>query len=215
MFAIYEGVEKIREPHPLDSWWLAVAVLVVSILLESYSLRTALRESRPHRQNTTLLGFVRRAKAPELPVVLLEDTAALVGLVLALGGVGLTILTGNGIWDGVGTLLIGILLVAVAVILGVETKSLLIGEGASPEIATSIADALAATPRVTQVIHMKTLYLGPDELMVAAKIAVPGSTTAADVADAINDAEAAIRAAVPIARVIYLEPDILQPQATD
>lgn len=208
LFAIYEGVEKIGAPHPLETWWLPVVVLSVSIVLESFSLRTALKESKPARQGVSLLGFVRRAKAPELPVVLLEDTAALTGLVFALLGVGLTVLTGDGVWDGIGTLLIGVLLVVVAIVLGLETKSLLIGEGASPDTANLIASAIASAPRVDRVIHMKTLYLGPEELLVAAKIAVPGSTTAVDVAAAIDEAESRIRAAVPIARVIYLEPDI-------
>lgn len=208
VFAIYEGVEKIAHPHPLESWWLPVLVLAISIALESFSLRTALRESRPYRQGVSLLGFVRRAKAPELPVVLLEDTAALTGLGFALCGVGLTAVTGNGLWDGVSTLLIGVLLVVVAIVLGVETRSLLIGEGASQETAAQIASALSQTEGVGRVIHMKTLYLGPDELLVAAKIAVPGAESAAAVARTIDAAEAGVRAAVPVARVIYLEPDI-------
>lgn len=208
LFAVYEGVEKIANPHPLESWWLAVAVLVVSIGLESFSLRTALRESKPYRHNVSLLGFVRRATAPELPVVLLEDSAALIGLTFALFGVGASVITGNGVWDGIGTLLIGVLLIGVAIILGIETKSLLIGEGASAETAALITAALEGASGVDRIIHMKTMYLGPDELLVAAKIAVPGATSAVDVATAIDEAEARIRSAVPIARVIYLEPDI-------
>ncbi len=208
VFAIYEGIEKIGNPHPLETWWLAVAVLVISMALESFSLRTALKESKPYRKDISLVGFVRRAKSPELPVVLLEDTAALTGLVFALAGVGLTVITENGLWDGIGTLCIGVLLVVVAVVLGIETKSLLIGEGANPDTATLIAEAMKSTSGVARIIHMKTLYLGPDELLVAAKIAVPGITSAADVAHTIDAAESRIREAVPIARVIYLEPDI-------
>ena len=152
--------------------------------------------------------FIRRAKAPELPVVLLEDFAALVGLVLALLGVGLTLITDDGVWDGIGTLAIGVLLVSVAFVLAIETKSLLLGEGASPAAVAAIRSALEADASVERVIHMRTLHLGPDELLVAAKIAVRHDDTAAEVARAINAAEARIRDAVPIARVIYLEPDI-------
>lgn len=215
VFAVYEGIEKISHPAPLETWWLPVAVLLISIALESFSLRTALKESKPYREDISLIRFIRRAKAPELPVVLLEDTAALIGLVLALAGVGLTVITENGVWDGIGTLCIGILLVIVAIVLGIETKSLLIGEGANPDTESLISAALSGTPGVGRIIHMKTLYLGPEELMVAAKIAVPGTTTALAVATTIDAAEARIRAAVPIARVIYLEPDIGRPADTE
>jgi len=152
--------------------------------------------------------FIRRAKAPELPVVLLEDFAALIGLVLALFGVGLTLLTDDGTWDGIGTVAIGVLLVCVAVVLAIETKSLLLGEGATPEAVARIEAALVADPSVQRVIHMKTMHLGPDELLVAAKIAVASADSAAEVARTIDAAEARIRAAEPVARMIYLEPDI-------
>lgn len=208
VFAVYEGIEKIAEPHPLDSWWLPVAVLLVSMALEGFSLRTALKESRALRAGSTILGFVRRATAPELPVVLLEDTAALSGLVLALLGVVATAATGDGVWDGIGTLCIGLLLIAVALVLGIEMKSLLVGEGANPALAGAIVAALAGTPGVLRIIHSKTLYLGPEELLVAAKIAVDGSASARDVVVTIDDAERRVRKAVPDARVIYLEPDI-------
>ncbi|WP_406211549.1 cation diffusion facilitator family transporter [Streptomyces decoyicus] len=208
VFALYEGYEKIHEPHKLDNWYWPVGVLVFAIIAEGFSFRTAIKESNELRGKQTWTQFVRRAKAPELPVVLLEDFGALVGLVLALGGVGLTLATGDGIWDGIGTMCIGALLVLIALILAAETKSLLLGEAAGPEQIAQIRAAVVDGDVVTRVIHMRTLHLGPDELLVAAKIAVKHDGTATQIAEAINAAEARIREAVPIARVIYLEPDI-------
>ena len=209
LFALYEGFHKVRHPEPIDAWqWVPILVLVVAIGLESYSFRTAIHESNEVRGTLTWVQFIRRAKAPELPVVLLEDFAALIGLVLALFGVGLTLITDDGIWDGIGTIAIGVLLVCVAVVLAVETKSLLLGEGATPEAVARIEAALVADPTVQRVIHMKTMHLGPDELLVAAKIAVAPTDSAAEVARSIDSAEARIRAAEPVARMIYLEPDI-------
>ncbi|BDZ51796.1 hypothetical protein GCM10025867_40370 [Frondihabitans sucicola] len=183
-------------------------VLVIAMGLEGFSLRTALREARPHKGDQGWFRFIRRAKAPELPVLLLEDTAALTGLVLAFIGVGLTVLTGNSLFDALGTVLIGVLLILVAIILGVETKSLLVGEGASSEDTAAIRNAITAGPEVESIIHMKTLYLGPDELLVAVKVAMGGKQLLADVAASINSVEARVRAAVPLARVIYVEPDV-------
>jgi cation diffusion facilitator family transporter len=209
LFALYEGFHKVQHPEPIDSWqWVPVLVLVVAIGLESYSFRTAIHESNQVRGSLTWVQFIRRAKAPELPVVLLEDFAALIGLVLALFGVGLTLITDDGIWDGVGTIAIGALLVGVAVVLAVETKSLLLGEGATPEAVARITAALVSDPSVQRVIHMKTMHLGPDELLVAAKIAVAPTDSAAEVARTIDAAEVRIREAEPVARMIYLEPDI-------
>lgn len=212
LFALYEGYRKVREAldghAEMTSPGWAIGVLLVAVVLESFSLRTAAGEARPHKGTGSWIDFVRRAKAPELPVVLLEDTAALIGLVFALAGVGLTTLTGNALWDGAGTLAIGLLLVAVSITLGVETKSLLLGEGASPLMLAQIETALVSDPRVSRVIHLRTLHLGPDELLVAAKVAVDAQETAADLAAAIDAVETNVRAAVPIARVIYLEPDL-------
>ena len=209
LFALYEGWHKLQDPHPIDSWkWVPVLVLVVAIGLESLSFRTAIVESNHVRGDQSWVEFVRHAKAPELPVVLLEDLGALVGLVLALFGVGLTLITDNGVWDGVGTVCIGVLLVVIAFVLALETKSLLLGEGASPEQVRQIRAALEAEPLVDRVIHMRTLHLGPEELLVGAKIAVAHNDSAAEVCQAIDAAERRIREAVPIARVIYLEPDI-------
>ncbi|MFI2190794.1 cation diffusion facilitator family transporter [Streptomyces sioyaensis] len=208
VFALYEGYEKVHAPHPLEDWYWPIGVLVFAVIAEGFSFRTAIKESNELRGKQTWTQFVRRAKAPELPVVLLEDFGALVGLVLALGGVGLTIATGDGIWDGIGTMCIGALLVLIALVLAAETKSLLLGEAAGPEQVAKIREAVVDGDVVTGVIHMRTLHLGPEELLVAAKIAVRHDDTATQVARAIDAAEARIRAAVPIARVIYLEPDI-------
>jgi len=208
VFSIYEGISKLQDPHPLEVPWLPILVLSVAIVLESFSLRTAVRESNKVRGKQSWVSFVRHSKAPELPVVLLEDIAALTGLVFAMFGVGMTIITGDSTWDAIGTLAIGALLIAVAVILGIETKSLLVGEGASAANADAIRDAINANPDVEALIHMKTLYLGPDELLVGAKVAFASKSKLTDVAGSINSLEAAIRAAVPVARVIYIEPDI-------
>jgi len=209
LFSILEGWNKLSHPHELEQAWLPLTVLGIAIGLESFSLYTALKAAKEERGTASLYHFIRHAKSPELPVVLLEDMAALLGLVLAFGGVGFTVLTGDPIWDAIGTLAIGLLLVLVAVILGAETSSLLVGEGATASDTEKIESALGATRGVNSIIHMKTLYLGPEELMVAAKIAVDVDITGKDIAAIIDDAEARIRAEVPTARVIYLEPDIL------
>ncbi|KNE81327.1 MULTISPECIES: cation diffusion facilitator family transporter [Streptomyces] len=213
MFALYEGYEKIQHPHELDHWYWPVGVLVFAIIAEVFSFRTAIKESNAIRGEQSWIQFVRHAKAPELPVVLLEDLGALVGLILALGGVGMALATGEGVWDGIGTLCIGVLLILIAIVLAVETKSLLLGEAAGTDAVEKISKALVDGETVTGVIHMRTLHLGPDELLVAAKVAVGRDDTAQEIAAAIDAAEARVREAVPIARVIYLEPDIYRAPA--
>jgi cation diffusion facilitator family transporter len=208
LFALYEGYHKLTHPEELTSPQWAIGVLVVAIVLESFSFRTAIKETNAVKPpNQSYWKFIRHARQPELPVILLEDFGALIGLVLALLGVGLATITGNGVFDGIGTVCIGLLLVVIAFVLAIETKSLLLGESATPEDERKIREALEEGGDVP-VIHMKTLHLGPDELLVAAKIAVSQADTAADIARGIDEAESRIRAAVPIARVIYLEPDI-------
>ena len=210
MFSILEGVEKLSHPHELTDAWIPLTVLGIAIVLESFSLRTALKAAKEERGRTSLYKFIRHAKSPELPVVILEDIAALLGLIFAFGGVGLTVLTHDAAWDAIGTLAIGALLIVVAIVLGIETSSLLVGEGATANDTEKIAKALRQSEGVEDIIHMKTLYLGPEELMVAAKIAVKATDKATDIANAIDIAEANIRKAVPTALVIYLEPDILR-----
>jgi cation diffusion facilitator family transporter len=216
LFALYEAYHKWHEVHEgkpnelLDGglWWVAVAVLVGAVVMESFSFRTAIRESNRTRGKASWMEFIRRAKAPELPVILLEDFAALVGLVLALFGVSLSVITGSGYFDVIGTAGIGLLLVCVAVVLGVETKSLLLGEAASPEAQRLMRQSLERTEGVERVIHMRTMHLGPEELLVGVKIGVARSVEAADVARTIDAAERAMREVEPTARVIYVEPDI-------
>jgi cation diffusion facilitator family transporter len=209
LFALYEAWHKFAHPDPIDNWqWVPLAVLAIAIVLESFSFRTAIVESNHVRGKASWVKFVRRARAPELPVVLLEDLGALVGLIFALFGVGMTLITHDGTWDAIGTAMIGVLLVTIAVILAIETKSLLLGEGATEQDLDAITRAIMASPDIERIIHMKTLHLGPEELLVAAKVAVRHDDTAEEVARAIDEAEARIREAVPIARVIYLEPDI-------
>ncbi|WP_137724690.1 cation diffusion facilitator family transporter [Prescottella subtropica] len=208
LFAIYEGVHKIQHPEGLSSPLVAVVILVIAIALEGYSFRTAVGESRPLKGNASWWGFIRTSRSPELPVVLLEDSGALVGLVLALGGVGLTMLTGNPVWDGIGTLCIGVLLGVIAVVLIVEMKSLLIGEAAKPDEEAAILAALVDGKRIDRVIHCRTQYLGPEEILVAAKVAIVPGLDIGDVATAIDDAEKRIRTALPAATLIYIEPDL-------
>lgn len=213
LFALYEAWEKFQHPHGIEGgfWWVPLAVLVGAIIAESFSFRTAIIESNHIRGKQSWVKFVRNAKQPELPVILLEDFGALLGLVFALFGVSMTLVTGNGVWDALGTAMIGLLLVAIAVVLAMETKSLLLGESATKEDVQRIADALQADG--TRIIHLKTMHLGPEELLVAAKISMGASETGEQIAQGIDDAEQRIRAAVPIARVIYLEPDIERVQA--
>jgi cation diffusion facilitator family transporter len=207
LFALYEGVEKLRHPHELERPIVAVAVLVIAIGLEGFSFRTAVVESNLVRGDASWARFIRRARAPELPVLLLEDAGALLGLVFALFGVSMAWGTGNSRWDGVGTLGISVLLAVISVVLIVETKSLLIGESAVPEAQDAIERAIVGG-RVERMIHLRTMHLGPDELLVAAKISFAGQPTVAEVAAEIDAAELRIRTAEPAARVIYLEPDL-------
>ena len=210
LFALYEAYHKFQQPEAITDWvWVPILVLVVAIALESFSFRTAIVESNHVRGKRSWARFIRSAKAPELPVILLEDFAALIGLVFALFGVALTLITGNGVWDAVGTALIGILLVVVAIVLSVEMKSLLLGESGSVEKVRAIEAAIADAPGAEPLIHMRTLHIGPEELIVAAKVAVADSDTGNVIADAINVAELRARQAVPdLTLLMYLEPDI-------
>jgi cation diffusion facilitator family transporter len=209
LFALYEGYHKIHDPHGIDNWkWVPVVVLVAAIIMETFSFRTAIVEANKVRGPVSWSRFIRNARSPELPVILLEDFAALTGLVLALIGVVLTLATGNGIYDGLGSMAIGALLVVVAIFLAIEMKSLLLGESATRESQQKIVAAIENTPGVQRLIHIKTLHLGPEEVLVAAKVGVEPTTDAAVVAEIINEAERAIREAEPMSIHVYLEPDI-------
>jgi cation diffusion facilitator family transporter len=215
VFSIYDGIHKIVNPGELESPFVAYAVLGLSAVLEGFSLRTAIREANEVRHGRGWREFVHLTKAPELPVVLLEDSAALLGLFFAFLGVLLSEVTGHAEWDGVGSVGVGLLLACAAFIVGYETKSLLIGESASEEASAKIVAALEGGPEQFRLIHLRTSHIGPENLLVAAKVGVPADLTAADLAAGINAAEKRIRAAVPIAETIYLEPDIYHPGQED
>jgi cation diffusion facilitator family transporter len=212
LFAIVEGVEKLFHPHELSSVEWALGVLAIAIGLESYSLRTAVHEAGEVRGRDGWWQFIRRTKMPELPVVLLEDVGALLGLLFAAAGIGLALATGDARWDALGSVAIGLLLGVIAIILAIEMKSLLIGEAASPDDVAVIQAALAAGDGVTHVIHLRTLHLGPDDLLVAAKLGFEPDMPLRRVADVTNAIEAAIRAAIPTARLILIEPDVFRPE---
>lgn len=212
LYAIDEGLHKIRHPEELTDPLVAIVILLVALALESYSLATARKASAPLKGRTSWWRFIRNTRNPELPVVLLEDTGALIGLVFAFLGVGLTMVTGSARWDGIGTLAIGVLLLFIAVVLIVEMKSLLIGEGATADEDRRIRENLVDGTRIDRVIYMKTQYLAPDELLVATKVSIVPGLDIAEVAAAIDDAEARVRAAVPAARDIYIEPDLYRAQ---
>jgi cation diffusion facilitator family transporter len=215
LFSIYEGAEKIRHPHEVESLGWAIGVLLFAIVAETLSFRTAIVESQKVKGDRTWLDFIRRSRSPELPVVLLEDAGALIGLVLALVGVGLAAFTGDVIWDGIGTLSIGILLVVISVVLTVEMKSLLIGEAATPEHIDAITGAASEAALVSRVIDLKTQHIGPDELLVAGKIEFDKNLTSPEISDAIDQVETAIRDAVALSMQIYLEPDVFDPDHED
>jgi len=211
LFAVFEGVEKLLHPHKIDSPALAIGVLLVSACLESFSLRTALHESRSEREGQSILQFVRRTKIPELAIVLLEDIGALLGLTFALLGVVLAEVLHAPRWDAVGSLAIGVLLVAIAIVLAVEMASLLVGESAAPEMLEQIRTILGAHPGVDRVIALRTAHIGPDDLVVNAKLEFGSALTAPRVAVVVNELEATLRAAVPEARTIFIEPDVYRP----
>lgn len=208
LFSLFEAWEKAQNPEPLESWvWVPIVVLLVALAMEGASLRTAIREANEVRGDLGWFEYIRRSRSPEIRVILLEDTAALVGLVFALFGISMTVVTGDGIWDAVGTGLIGVLLLTNAIILARETKSLLMGESATAEDLALIRAAFAAS-RLTDIIHLRTMHLGPDDLMVAAKVGVPPHSTIEDIARDVDDLERRIRGSVPVARLIFIEPDL-------
>ena len=208
LFSLYEGYEKLRHPHPLESAGIAVAILVVALVLEGLSLRTAVREATPFRGDQSWWSFIRTTKKPELAVVLLEDTAAEAGLAFALAGVGLAAATGDPLWDALGTLAIGVLLAVVAVLLGMEMYSLLVGEAVSPDEQAAIREAILTTEGVARLVQLRTMHLGPDDVLVVGGIQIDQDLSADDAARVIDHAQARVREALPTARVIYLEPDL-------
>lgn len=208
LFSLYEGFHKFQHPEAVNDAWIAFLVLGIAIVLEGFSFRTALRETNRSRGHRSVVQFLRDARQPELPVILLEDAGALLGLVTALFGVSMAVITGDGRWDGLGAMGVGTLLVVIAVFLAFEMAAMLVGEAALPEESAAIRGALEGSSGVARVIHLRTLHVGPDELLVAAKIAVTRAATGREIADAIDEAERAVRAVVPTATYVFLEPDI-------
>lgn len=215
LFALYEGIEKLRHPHEIESVWVAVGILLFALALETYSLRTAVKEAAHVKgDGVSWWRFIRTSKQPELPVVLLEDIGAEMGLAFALVGVLVAHQTEDGRWDAVGSITIGVLLIAIAILLVIEMKGLLIGESASRADLDRITEALTTSPHVDALIHLRTQHLGPDEILVAAKVEYASTLSFDDVAAAIDVTESNVRAAVPAARVIYIEPDLKRSPAS-
>ena len=212
MYAVYEGIEKIRHPHEIESLWWALAILLFAMVMEAYAFQTAVKESRLYKGDHSWKSFIRRSRIPELPVVLLEDFGALMGLVFAFVCVLIADVTGNAVWDGIGTLSIGILLGLIAIILAIETKSLLIGEGALPEQSMRIENAITSAPEVSSLIDMRTEYLGPETLLVAAKIEFSEKSSSPDISNDVDNIEKRIREVEPLAKIIYLEPGSIDDQ---
>lgn len=210
LFSLYEGFHKFHHPEELERAWIAFAVLFIAIALESWSWRTAMKEVNKSRGTFSLSKYVRRTRQPELPVVLLEDTGALIGLGFALVGVSMATITGDGRWDGLGAMAVGVLLVIIAVFLAYEMASMLVGESALPEQEEAIRAAVAGTPGISRIINMRTVHTGPDELLVAIKIGIRDAESPQDLVDAINEAERRVRAQLPTARYVYIEPDVYQ-----
>ena len=208
IYSFYEGLHKWNHPEPVKDFWIAIVVLSIAIVLEGLSLRTAVRETNKVRGSRSFAKFVRDSRQPELPVILLEDFGAIVGLNFALIGIGAAVVTGDGRWDGLGAMAIGSLLIVIAIILVREMAGLLIGEGALPEEYDAVQAALESAPLVDRVIHLRTLHVGPDALLVGAKIAITKSDSAEEIARGIDEAERLLRIAVPSAQYVFLEPDL-------
>lgn len=215
VFSVFEGIEKMRHPHEIESLGWAIGVLLFAIVAEGLSFRTAVRESNEVKGDRSWWGFIRTSRTPELPVVLMEDSGALIGLTLALGGVGLAAITGNSVWDGVGTLAIGILLLVISIVLSIEMKSLLIGEAATADNIEKLVQAIQSVPGMNRIIDLKTQHLGPEDLLVAAKLEFDHSLSNPELSDAIDEVEAAARRAVPMKMQIYIEPDLYEPTRSE
>ncbi|WP_084124200.1 cation diffusion facilitator family transporter [Demequina sp. NBRC 110054] len=208
LFALYEAWHKFQHPEPIESWkWVPIVVLLIAIALEGMSFRTAMKESNKIRGNVGWAKFIQRSRSPELPVILLEDFGALVGLVFALFGVSMTLITGNGLWDAAGTAMIGLLLVCIALVLARETREMLLGESATPEDVDRIRAGLGEAG-YTDIIHLRTMHLGPDDVLVTVKVGVDPGRSIEEIAAQTDDAERRIREKVPAARLIFVEPDV-------
>jgi cation diffusion facilitator family transporter len=212
LFSLYEGLHKFQHPEPLSNPIVPFTVLAIAIVLESFSLRTALKEANAVRGRRSLWQFIKAARQPELPVILLEDIGALTGLVFAFGGVSMATITEDARWDGVGALSVGVLLVVIAIILAIEMSGMLVGESALEEDQKAIEKAILNSELTKELIHLRTLYVGPDEILVAVKVGVDGSKSASELAALIDQCEIQIRLSVPSAKYVFIEPDIYQPE---
>jgi cation diffusion facilitator family transporter len=209
LFSAYEGYHKIDDPHGIDSPAVAIGILALALVFEGFALRTAVRHATPHRGSRSWARYIRESRSPELPVLLLEDSGALLGLTFALTGILLTLITGNPVFDGIGTLAIGVLLLCIAIVLAVEMRSLLIGESADPDLQRRIEAEFERGPGVRRVIHTLTQHIGPEEILVAAKVEFDPGLTTAQLVDAINACEQRVRAIAGVGQArIYVEPDI-------
>ena len=214
LFALYEGIEKVRHPHEVEDLPIAIGILLFAVVLEAVSLRTAYREASAHREEKgSWLGWIRRSKQPELPVVLLEDSGALIGLMFALTGVVLAHVTDEPRWDAAGSIAIGTLLVVIAIVLAIEMKGLLIGESATTADIARIAETLERAPSVRRIIHLRTEHLGPEELLVAAKLDFDPGLSIEELSTAIDGADQQLRAVVPSAHFVFIEPDVYRTAA--
>jgi cation diffusion facilitator family transporter len=207
LFSIYEGAHKLHETEPVKNAWVAVAILAFGVAAESVSLWGCLREIDKTRGTQTLWQWFRSTRQSELLVVLGEDLAALGGLVLALGFIGLAMATGNPIWDAVGSICIGVLLLLVAVLVGVEVKALLVGQSAEPQVLARLRAHLAAQPEVAQVYNLLTQQLG-GEIMVAVKARMRPTGSEAGLIEAINRVERSLRTEFAEVRWVFFEPDL-------
>jgi cation diffusion facilitator family transporter len=213
LFSLYEGYHKIHDPHEIDSPGVAIGILAVAFVLEALALRTAVRHANPQRGRRSWSQFISESRSPELPALLLEDSGALVGLSCALLGVSLAVITDEPVFDGIGTLAIGLVLFAIAFVLAREMRSLLIGEAAAPELERQIDAEFERAPEIRRVIHTLTQHTGPDELLIAAKVEFAPELTTQQIVDAINAAEVRVRAIPGIgAARIYVEPDTGAPE---
>ena len=210
LFAIYEGIEKIRHPHTLDKANWAIGILLFGIFIESFSFRTAIVEAKTIKGKTTWSKFVIRSKQPEIPVVLLEDAGALFGMVIALAAISLVKITGDPIWDGIGTLSIGVLLGVIATILAREMHSLIIGEAATEEDLSKIVSVIENNSQVAQLVEMRTQHLGPEEILIGVRVAFHETLQTKEIANLINQLEADIRSELKTAGPIFIEPEITE-----
>ncbi len=209
LFAFYEGIQKLLHPHEATNLAIAISILTVAIALETFSLRTAMKEANHTKpKSMSWWRFIKTSKQPELPVVLLEDIGAEVGLIFALGGVLGAHFTHDPRWDAMGSITIGVLLIVIAAVLAIEMKGLLMGEAALPEQQELIERALIDDSRVVSIVHLRTLHLGPEEILLAAKVEFIHTLSVQQLAQAIDDAEVRARSVVDAALRIYIEPDI-------